>query len=88
MENFVKTYENFAFCYRKLNYQSEYLKLTEEDRKQVCGNERKNFLDVLNSDEMNFSNFLKLRIANVKSKKQFLKFRENFWWRALSSIRL
>ena len=67
MENFVKSYENFAFCFRNINYQSEYLKLSEEDRKKVCDNERKNFLEVLNSDEMNFSNFLKLRIATLKS---------------------
>jgi len=68
MDQFIRTYENLAYCFRKIHFENEYLKASEEDRSQMCSNEKSRFLEALNSDEMRFSNFIKLRLNNVQSK--------------------
>ena len=67
MDQFIRNYETLAFCYKKINYFSDYLKADEEDRSKICASEKKRLLDSLNSDEMKFSNFAKLRIKNLTS---------------------
>lgn len=67
MDNFIRTYENFAFCFKKIDYFSEYLKIDEEERTHVCASEKSRFLEALNSEDMKLSSFVKLRIENLKS---------------------
>lgn len=68
MDQFIATYENLAYCYRKINFEREYLKASEDDRNQMCSSEKTKFLEAINSEDMRFSNFVKLRLNNLQSK--------------------
>jgi hypothetical protein len=85
MDKFIRTYEKLAYCYRKIDYDKEYLKASEEERNEMCSNEKSKFLNALNSEDMKFSNFVRLKINNLKC-KLILKFSEKSRQLFLSSL--
>ena len=66
MDQFIRTYESLAYCYRKIHFENEYLKAKEEDREQMCASEKSKFLEALNSENMKFSNFVQLRLKSLQ----------------------
>ena len=68
MEQFLNTYEKLAYCYRLIDYRTEYLKLSEEDRSLVCANEKARFLEAINSENLNFQNVVNLKINFLEGK--------------------
>ena len=72
MEQFIKTYQNLAYCYRKIGYENEYLRTPEDERNKICAYEKGKFLEALNSEDMKFSNVINLRLKNTECKFSYL----------------
>lgn len=66
MENFLRSYQNLAYCFRKVDFYRVFLQMPKEDQEKLCANEKQLFLDALNNDDMRFSKVLDYKISKME----------------------
>jgi hypothetical protein len=50
------------YCYRKINFEKEYMRMSQEQQISTCKNERDKFVEALGSENMRFSHVLQEKI--------------------------
>lgn len=68
MQKYVQLHDRLAECYAKIPYK-QYFFSSEDTQEATCKREREDLSEHINSDEMNFDNILKERLAFLESKK-------------------
>jgi hypothetical protein len=63
--DYFETYVNLSQCFARVKIE-EYIKLSEAARNEVCGEERRVFVNQLNSESMSMTELIKLQINLLK----------------------
>jgi len=67
MEKLNELYKNLYYCYRRVHY-LDFYKLNEEDKENLCKNEKQMFNDHLNSEHLDAEKVVAQRLNMLEKK--------------------
>jgi hypothetical protein len=66
MEKFLELHDKLSLCYSKIHF-LDYIKLSDEDKDEVCNKEKSDLRNYLSSDNMSHKNILEEKLSLYES---------------------
>jgi hypothetical protein len=65
MDKFLELHDKLSHCYYRYHF-SDYLKLSDEEKDELCIKEKTDLRNYLNSNNMSHENILKEKLSNYE----------------------